>query len=197
MLVKVFQKPEGIVSRGEDPRLGLGGVLAQADRSAVAEPPILIDQLVEQVRRVCAGWSSFVTVLEYRAARYGRTLGKVGRFEPTSAVCSQCGVTDDPEPLSIRVWECGVCGAVLDRDIKAAVNIAKTAALAVSACRARIRPELFSAQRTENRNPPEPADAGRRNLDPSEPRGCQSNHTTDKHKLNPRPVGCTVLLAQF
>ncbi|MFH8507825.1 RNA-guided endonuclease InsQ/TnpB family protein [Streptomyces flaveolus] len=96
-----------------------------------------------------AGWSAFVTMLEYKAALYGRTLHRIGRFEPTSQVCSQCGVKDGPKPLHVRVWECGACGAVLDRDINAAVNIAKAAGLAVSACRARVRPGPVPAQRDE------------------------------------------------
>ncbi|WP_327710334.1 transposase [Streptomyces sp. NBC_00464] len=96
-----------------------------------------------------AGWSAFLTMLEYKAARYGRTLVRIGRFEPTSQVCSQCGVKDGPKPLHIREWECSACGAVLDRDINAAVNVAKAAGLAVSACRARVRPGLVPAQREE------------------------------------------------
>ncbi len=96
-----------------------------------------------------AGWSAFVTMLVYKAALYGRTLHRIGRFEPTSQVCSQCGVKDGPKPLHVRVWECGACGAVLDRDINAAVNIAKAAGLAVSACRARVRPGSVPAQRDE------------------------------------------------
>ncbi|WP_030936502.1 zinc ribbon domain-containing protein, partial [Streptomyces sp. NRRL B-24720] len=34
-----------------------------------------------------AGWSAFVAMLEYKAARYGRTFVRIGRFEPTSQVC--------------------------------------------------------------------------------------------------------------
>ncbi|MGW7312582.1 RNA-guided endonuclease TnpB family protein, partial [Streptomyces sp. NPDC054865] len=96
-----------------------------------------------------AGWSAFTTMLEYKAAKYGRTLIRIGRFEPTSQVCSQCGVKDGPKPLHIREWTCGACGAVLDRDINAAVNVAKAAGLAVSACGARVRPGLVPAQREE------------------------------------------------
>lgn len=103
-----------------------------------------------------AGWSAFVTMLEYKAARYGRTLIRIGRFEPTSQVCSQCGVKDGPKPLHIRVWTCGACGAVLDRDINAAVNIAKTAGLAVTACRAQVRPGLVPAPRGEAGTHPTP-----------------------------------------
>ncbi|MEU7606711.1 RNA-guided endonuclease TnpB family protein [Streptomyces sp. NPDC041003] len=96
-----------------------------------------------------AGWSAFLTMLEYKAARYGRGFHRIGRFEPTSQVCSQCGVKDGPKPLHIREWECKACGAVLDRDINAAVNVAKAAGLAVSACRARVRPGPVPAQREE------------------------------------------------
>ncbi|MFJ9666000.1 RNA-guided endonuclease InsQ/TnpB family protein [Streptomyces sp. NPDC101219] len=96
-----------------------------------------------------AGWSAFVTMLEYKAARYGRTFVKIGRFEPTSQVCSRCGVKDGPKPLHVRVWTCGACGAVLDRDINAAVNVAKAAGLAVTACGAQIRPGLVPAPRSE------------------------------------------------
>jgi putative transposase len=49
-----------------------------------------------------AGWAQFVSMLEYKAARYGRTFMRIGRFEPTSQVCSQCGVKDGPKPLSVR-----------------------------------------------------------------------------------------------
>ncbi|WP_229344171.1 RNA-guided endonuclease InsQ/TnpB family protein [Streptomyces flavotricini] len=96
-----------------------------------------------------AGWSAFTTMLEYKAARYGRTFIRIGRFEPTSQVCSTCGVKDGPKPLHIREWTWRACGVVLDRDINAAVNVAKAAGLAVSACGARVRPGLVPAQREE------------------------------------------------
>ncbi|MEU5158170.1 RNA-guided endonuclease TnpB family protein [Streptomyces sp. NPDC020875] len=103
-----------------------------------------------------AGWSAFVNMLEYKAARYGRTFVKTGRFEPTSQVCSLCGVKDGPKPLNVRVWTCGACGAVLDRDINAAVNVAKAAGLAVSACGAQVRPGLVPAPRSEAGTHPTP-----------------------------------------
>lgn len=96
-----------------------------------------------------AGWSAFVNMLEYKAARYGRTFAKIGRFEPTSQVCSRCGVKDGPKPLNIRTWTCATCGAVLDRDVNAAVNVAKAAGLAVSACGAQVRRAPVPAQRGE------------------------------------------------
>ncbi|TDD92310.1 transposase [Saccharopolyspora karakumensis] len=96
-----------------------------------------------------AGWSSFVSMLEYKAALYGRKLVKIGRFEPTSQVCSKCAVKDGPKPLHVRTWQCLACGVWLDRDINAAVNVAKAAGLAVTACGAQVRPEHVRAQREE------------------------------------------------
>ncbi|WP_329460615.1 RNA-guided endonuclease InsQ/TnpB family protein [Streptomyces sp. NBC_01497] len=106
-----------------------------------------------------AGWSAFTTMLEYKAVKYGRTFIRIARFEPTSQVCSQCGVKDGPKPLHVRTWTCRACGAHLDRDINAAVNVAKAAGLAVSACGARVRPGLVPAQREETGTHPKPQPA--------------------------------------
>ncbi|MFF7215510.1 RNA-guided endonuclease InsQ/TnpB family protein [Streptomyces sp. NPDC008238] len=103
-----------------------------------------------------AGWSAFVAMLEYKAAQYGRTFVRIGRFEPTSQVCSVCGVNDGPKPLHVREWTCSACGAVLDRDINAAVNVAKAAGLAVTARRAQVRPGLVPAPRSEAGTHPTP-----------------------------------------
>ncbi|MFE1948922.1 RNA-guided endonuclease InsQ/TnpB family protein [Streptomyces sp. NPDC059524] len=96
-----------------------------------------------------AGWSSFVNMLKYKAERYGRTLAKIGRFEPTSQTCSTCGAKDGPKPLNVREWTCAACGTRHDRDINAALNIRQAAGLAVSACGAPVRPEPVLAQREE------------------------------------------------
>jgi putative transposase len=87
-----------------------------------------------------AGWSAFTAMLEYKARLYGREFRRTGRFEPTSQVCSACGIKDGPKPLHIRTWQCQACGTWLDRDINAAVNVAKAAGLAMTACRAQVRP---------------------------------------------------------
>ncbi|MFE7210475.1 RNA-guided endonuclease InsQ/TnpB family protein [Streptomyces sp. NPDC057611] len=95
-----------------------------------------------------AGWSQFVNMLAYKAQRYGRTFVKVGRFEPTSQVCSTCGHRDGPKPLHVREWTCTACGTLHDRDHNAAINI-KAAGLAATACGAPVRPEPVLAQREE------------------------------------------------
>jgi putative transposase len=69
-----------------------------------------------------AGWSQFVNMLEYKAIRYGRHLGKINRWFPSTRMCSVCGVVGEKKPLHVRTWTC-VCGATHDRDVNAAHNI--------------------------------------------------------------------------
>jgi ribosomal protein L37AE/L43A len=93
-----------------------------------------------------AGWSAFAAMLKYKAARHGRTFGRIGRFEPTSQVCSACGVKDGPKPLSVRMWTCGACGAVHDRDLNAARNVLTAGrAGSLNACGGTVRPGLALA----------------------------------------------------
>jgi putative transposase len=94
-----------------------------------------------------AGWSSFVSMLEYKTVKHGRELVRIGRFEPTSQVCSTCGVKDGPKPVHVREWTCTECGTLHDRDINAAINIKKAAGPAVTARGAQARPVLVPAQR--------------------------------------------------
>ncbi len=88
-----------------------------------------------------AGWSQLVRCIEEKAAQHGRTFARIGRFEPTSQVCSACGVKDGPKPLSVRQWACAACGTVHDRDVNAARNIlAAGRADKKNACAAGARP---------------------------------------------------------
>ena len=97
-----------------------------------------------------AGWSTFVNMLQYKAARYGRGFGKVGRFEPTSQVCSACGVKDGPKPLAVREWMCAACGTVHDRDLNAARNVlALGRRESLNACGGGVRPGAVLAAASE------------------------------------------------
>ena len=88
-----------------------------------------------------AGWSAFTAMLEYKARKHGRTFARTGRFEPTSQVCSACGLKDGPKPLSIRQWTCAACGAVHDRDVNAARNVlALGRRESLNACGGQVRP---------------------------------------------------------
>jgi putative transposase len=93
-----------------------------------------------------AGWSQLIRCIEEKAAQYGRTFRRIGRFEPTSQVCSACGVKDGPKPLSVRTWACAACGAVHDRDVNAARNIlAAGRADKSNACGGQVRPAALLA----------------------------------------------------
>lgn len=99
------------------------------------------------------GWSSFVHMLEYKAALYGRQFCKIGRFEPTSRMCSACGVKGGRKPLWIREWTCPECGAFHDRDVNAAKNIlAAGRAESQNACGGDVRPGATPADASEARS---------------------------------------------
>jgi len=67
-----------------------------------------------------AGWGTFVQMCSRKAEEAGRTLIKVDpQFTPQ--VCSQCGQVKKKD-LSER-WHSCDCGAELDRDVNAAINI--------------------------------------------------------------------------
>ena len=70
-----------------------------------------------------AGWGTFRGMLEYKGAWYGAYVHKVNRFFPSSKTCSCCGSILDELPLSVREWQCPICGTIHDRDINSAINI--------------------------------------------------------------------------
>lgn len=72
------------------------------------------------------GWGEFVRQLEYKAAWYGKTILKIGMFEPSSRLCT-CGIINRDLKLSDREWTCQQCGAIHDRDVLAANNIKQMA----------------------------------------------------------------------
>lgn len=87
-----------------------------------------------------AAWSEFRSMLEYKAAWYGREVIAVDRFFPSSKLCSHCGTLAGRMPLNVRTWTCGGCGTTHDRDVNAAENLL-AAGLAVTVCGAGVRPQ--------------------------------------------------------
>ena len=88
-----------------------------------------------------AGWSQLLRLLAEKAQHHGRGFYQIGRFVPTSQICSACGAIDGPKPLSVRLWTCAACGAVHDRDVNAARNIlAAGRAERLNACGGNVRP---------------------------------------------------------
>lgn len=68
-------------------------------------------------------WYEFRRQLTYKCNWYGKELTVINRYYPSSQVCHACGNQDTKKDESIREWICPFCGATLDRDINAAINI--------------------------------------------------------------------------
>jgi len=68
-------------------------------------------------------WNKFVNMLQYKSDWYGKNFRKIGRFDPSSKMCSQCGYVNHSLTLSDREWTCPECNEKHDRDVNAAKNI--------------------------------------------------------------------------
>ena len=75
-----------------------------------------------------ASMSEMARQLEYKCSWYGRRFVKVGRFYPSSKTCSACGQVNQAVVLGVEAWTCPVCGCRHDRDLNAALNIAREGA---------------------------------------------------------------------
>jgi putative transposase len=76
-----------------------------------------------------AAWSSFFAQLLSKAAEACRAVVRVNPAY-TSQTCSGCGHRQEM-PLSVRVYECPVCGLIIDRDYNGSKNILDEALEAV------------------------------------------------------------------
>ena len=75
----------------------------------------LADAALAEVRRM----------LVYKTTWYGSTLVEADRWYPSSKTCSGCGSRKPRLTLAERTYECEHCGIVLDRDLNAAINLAR------------------------------------------------------------------------
>jgi putative transposase len=90
-----------------------------------------------------AAWSSFHAQLRSCAEEAGRA---VVRVNPAyrSQTCSGCGRRQEM-PLSVRVYECPICGLIIDRDHNSSKNILNEAIKAVGPA-GRVSPEASGLQ---------------------------------------------------
>lgn len=68
------------------------------------------------------GFAEFRRQLEYKSVWYGSDLMLADQFFPSSRLCRHCGCINSELKLSDREWTCD-CGAILDRDLNAALNL--------------------------------------------------------------------------
>ena len=72
-----------------------------------------------------SSWSTFTTMLAYKAEWYGKKLVRIDRWYPSSKTCSGCHhlLNKADLPLWVRSWDCPSCLQKNDRDINASINI--------------------------------------------------------------------------
>jgi putative transposase len=73
------------------------------------------------------GFGEFRRQLAYKAEWHGCQVLVASRWEPSSKMCSSCGWADDDLSLADRTFRCEQCRQVFDRDLNAAINLAKLA----------------------------------------------------------------------
>lgn len=74
-----------------------------------------------------ASFYSFLEKIKYKSLLHNRIVVEVGRFFPSSKLCSQCGSKKTNLTLSDRTYHCDECGLTIRRDLNAAINIRQEA----------------------------------------------------------------------
>ena len=69
------------------------------------------------------GFGILKTLLAYKLAEQGKQLIVIDKWYPSSKLCHVCNNKNKELTLDQRVWTCKHCGAELDRDVNAAINI--------------------------------------------------------------------------
>jgi putative transposase len=69
------------------------------------------------------GWYEFRSFCEAKSEKFGRDFVVISRWEPTSQVCSECGLKWGKLDLKVRAIKCLNCGTEHNRDENAAKNI--------------------------------------------------------------------------
>lgn len=75
------------------------------------------------------GWSTFRKYLTYKADWTGKNILTIGRFDPSTKLCSNCGTLHKTLTLRDRIFKCQNknCNLKIDRDYQASLNIKKIA----------------------------------------------------------------------
>ena len=71
------------------------------------------------------GWNEFKRQLQYKCEFYGIRFIEADKWYPSSKMCSECGHIKDKLSLSERTYICEECGAIIDRDFNASVNLSR------------------------------------------------------------------------
>jgi putative transposase len=101
-----------------------------------------------------AGWGMFCTMLKYKAEFDGKTYLEIGRFFPSSHLCSNTLLPIQKMNLSVRSFDCPHCNQRHDRDVNAAINIKNEGlrilalGISASALGRNVRPKRYGRKST-------------------------------------------------
>ena len=70
-------------------------------------------------------WNQFKKTLEYKLRWHRKHYQEVGKFFPSSKLCSVCGYKNVELQISDREWTCPSCGTIHNRDKNAVDNLKK------------------------------------------------------------------------
>lgn len=127
--IKVARQHERIANQRKDFLHKLTSKLV-AENQSIAIEDLAVSNMVKNhhlAKSISdASWSMFRRMLEYKCDWYGKNLLTIGRFEPSSKICS-CGNINNKLTLADRTWTCEACKTTHDRDVLAANNIVRFA----------------------------------------------------------------------
>jgi putative transposase len=95
--------------------LNASGMRSNGGRRKKGLNRALADAALAEVRRMLA----------YKTTWYGSALVQAGRYYPSSKTCSGCGRRKPNLTLADRTYVCDHCGLLIDRDLNAAINLAR------------------------------------------------------------------------
>jgi len=71
------------------------------------------------------GFYELKIMLKYKAEKYGVEFIEADTWYPSSKTCSECGYIKSKLSLSERTFVCECCGAEIDRDKNASINLSR------------------------------------------------------------------------
>jgi putative transposase len=132
--IKLAKKYEKITNQTNDFLHKLSSRIIRENQTIVIEgigsKQLLQNCNIRNIRKSISevSWGKFNTMLKYKAEWYGRNLIIADSHYPSSQLCNVCGYQNhDVVDLNLREWTCPNCDSHHDRDINAAINLAKLA----------------------------------------------------------------------
>ena len=88
------------------------------------------DNKKKKNKMIISSLGKLVRIITYKATMYDKQIHKINRYYPSSQICSHCQKRHDIGDKEKYI--CPYCGAEIDRDINAAINIKNKGQLSFS-----------------------------------------------------------------